>query len=170
MLLLFISLIAILYLIGAFLLGSIHITYPKEIFHVVLSTLTVGAILLSALQAAILAVQDRSLHQHKPFFTKQLPSMESMEIFLFKTVIISFLLLTTTLISSAFLFPKSLSLYFFTEKILLSFCAWLVFAILIIGRFMFGWRGRTAVNWTFLGTSLLLLIYFGSILMNYTQK
>jgi ABC-type uncharacterized transport system permease subunit len=37
-----------------------------------------------------------------------------------------------------------------------------VFAILLFGRWRFGWRGRTAVRWTLSGFALLLLAYFGS--------
>lgn len=145
--------------------GFIHISNPKEVIHVVLSTLTLSSILLSAIQAGILALQDRSLRRHHRVLTKNLPSMESMENFLFRLIMMSFLLLTSVLISSGFLFTESPS-SLFREKILLSFSAWLVFATLLTGRFMFGWRGQTAVRWTFLGTSLLILIYFSSFLIN----
>jgi len=37
-----------------------------------------------------------------------------------------------------------------------------VFAALLTGRRLMGWRGRTAVRWTLSGFSLLLLAYLGS--------
>jgi ABC-type uncharacterized transport system permease subunit len=40
--------------------------------------------------------------------------------------------------------------------------SWLVFAVLLIGRARFGWRGRQAVRWLVAGSTLLLLAYVGS--------
>jgi ABC-type uncharacterized transport system permease subunit len=37
-----------------------------------------------------------------------------------------------------------------------------VFAILLFGRWRFGWRGRRATGWTLSGFTLLALAYFGS--------
>jgi ABC-type uncharacterized transport system permease subunit len=39
---------------------------------------------------------------------------------------------------------------------------WIVFGILLFGRWRFGWRGRTATRWTLSGFVLLGLAYFGS--------
>ena len=40
--------------------------------------------------------------------------------------------------------------------------SWAVFALLLIGRWRFGWRGRRAVRVLYAGTALLLLGYVGS--------
>ena len=40
--------------------------------------------------------------------------------------------------------------------------AWLVFGVLLLGRWRFGWRGRKALHWTLAGYVLLGLSYFGS--------
>ena len=48
------------------------------------------------------------------------------------------------------------------HKTVLSILAWLVFAILLVGRWLVGWRGRTAIRWTVSGFVLLMLAYFGS--------
>ena len=40
--------------------------------------------------------------------------------------------------------------------------AWVVFGVLLFGRWRFGWRGRMARNWTLSGFALLGLAYFGS--------
>ena len=37
-----------------------------------------------------------------------------------------------------------------------------VFAVLLFGRWRFGWRGRTATIWALSGFALLALAYFGS--------
>ena len=43
-----------------------------------------------------------------------------------------------------------------------SVLSWLTFAVLLIGRARFGWRGRQAVRVLYLGSGLLLLAYVGS--------
>jgi ABC-type uncharacterized transport system permease subunit len=37
-----------------------------------------------------------------------------------------------------------------------------LFAVLLIGRMRFGWRGRSAVQWTLSGFAVLAVAYFGS--------
>ncbi|CAN5439759.1 cytochrome c biogenesis protein CcsA [soil metagenome] len=48
------------------------------------------------------------------------------------------------------------------HKAVFSVMGWLVFAALLIGRRVFGWRGRRATSWLYLGCGLLLLGYVGS--------
>jgi ABC-type uncharacterized transport system permease subunit len=40
--------------------------------------------------------------------------------------------------------------------------SWLVFALLLWGRWQWGWRGKRAVRVLYLGAGLLLLAYVGS--------
>jgi ABC-type uncharacterized transport system permease subunit len=48
------------------------------------------------------------------------------------------------------------------HKAFFSILAWVVFAGLLIGRRLRGWRGRRATGWLYAGTVLLLLAYAGS--------
>ena len=48
------------------------------------------------------------------------------------------------------------------HKTIFSVLSWLVFAVLLVGRARFGWRGRQAVRWLVAGSALLLLAYVGS--------
>ncbi len=48
------------------------------------------------------------------------------------------------------------------HKTILSCLAWTVFAVLLFGRWQFGWRGRKAVHWTLGGFAILVLAYFGT--------
>lgn len=48
------------------------------------------------------------------------------------------------------------------HKSVLSAMAWAVFAVLLLGRVRFGWRGRQAVRVLYTGAALLLLAYVGS--------
>lgn len=48
------------------------------------------------------------------------------------------------------------------HKTVFSMLSWVVFAILMVGRLRFGWRGRQASRWLLAGSGLLLLAYVGS--------
>ncbi|MDH5540198.1 MAG: cytochrome c biogenesis protein CcsA [Rhizobacter sp.] len=48
------------------------------------------------------------------------------------------------------------------HKTLLSILGWAVFAGLLLGRRLFGWRGLRATRWLYAGAALLLLAYVGS--------
>ena len=48
------------------------------------------------------------------------------------------------------------------HKTVFSLLSWLVCAVLLTGRYRFGWRGRKAVRFLYAGTGLLLLAYAGS--------
>jgi ABC-type uncharacterized transport system permease subunit len=48
------------------------------------------------------------------------------------------------------------------HKTVLTIIAWVVYGVLVYGRWRFGWRGRTAVRWTLTGMGVLLLAFFGS--------
>ena len=50
----------------------------------------------------------------------------------------------------------------FDHKTVFSLLGWAVFAALIGGRLLRGWRGRRATRWLYAGTVLLLLGYAGS--------
>jgi hypothetical protein len=49
-----------------------------------------------------------------------------------------------------------------THKTVFSLLAWIVFAALLAGRRVFGWRGPLATRWLYAGAGLLLLAYVGS--------
>ncbi|HNT38571.1 MAG TPA: cytochrome c biogenesis protein CcsA [Rubrivivax sp.] len=48
------------------------------------------------------------------------------------------------------------------HKTVFSVLSWVVFAALVAGRRLYGWRGRRATRWLYVGTVLLLLAYVGS--------
>jgi ABC-type uncharacterized transport system permease subunit len=48
------------------------------------------------------------------------------------------------------------------HKTVFSVLAWGAFALLLLGRARFGWRGRTATRVLYIGSILLLLAYVGS--------
>jgi ABC-type uncharacterized transport system permease subunit len=48
------------------------------------------------------------------------------------------------------------------HKTLFAFASWGIFATLLIGRHVWGWRGKRALRWTLAGFALLILAYVGS--------
>ena len=76
-----------------------------------------------------------------------------------------FVLLSATLLV-ALVFGEQLygpqSVRKWDHKTVFSLLSWLTFAILLIGRMRFGWRGRVAVRMLYAGSGLLLLGYVGS--------
>ncbi len=69
-----------------------------------------------------------------------------------------FVLLSATLLAGA-IFGAG---WRWDHKSLFSVLAWLAFALLLLGRARFGWRGRKAVRILYVGSLLLLLAYVGS--------
>ena len=50
----------------------------------------------------------------------------------------------------------------FNHKTVFGVLSWIIFAALLGGRHVYGWRGRIAVRWTLAGFLMLLLAYLGS--------
>jgi ABC-type uncharacterized transport system permease subunit len=145
-----------------FAVGSYSWELPA---HIILSVTAYALITIAAAMAVALALLDRRLRNRKPLgWLSILPSMEALESGTFQALGIGFALLTLTLFSG-FIFVENLFGQQLSRKTILSCLAWLVFAILLFGRWRFGWRGRTATRWMLSGFSLLGLAYFGSRLV-----
>ncbi len=133
--------------------------------HILISLLAYSLLTIAALQAILLAIQNRHLHNRHPGgLIRALPPLQLMENLLFQLISVGFILLSLALISG-FLFLEDIFAQHLVHKTTLSVGAWLVFATLLWGRWQFGWRGRTAVRWTLWGGFFLMLAYFGSKLV-----
>lgn len=132
------------------------------ITHIVLSILAYSFITLAALQASLLALQENQLRKHnfKGVF-QYLPPLQTMENLLFEMIWLGFITLAAAIISGS-LFLHDIFAQHLAHKTILSIIAWCVFAILLTGRHLKGWRGTTATKWTLTGFSVLMLAYFGS--------
>ena len=118
-----------------------------------------------------MALAERSLHhggdeaKALPLsrFLEDLPPLLVLERILFRFIGLGFALLTLTAFSGVLfseeIFGQPLR---FDHKNVFTLVAWAVFGILLLGRRLWGWRGRTALRLTFGGFALLLLAYVGS--------
>lgn len=132
--------------------------------HFLAAMLAYSLFMLSALHAVFMGFVERRLHRRT--LTKRLASLPPilvMEALLFRMILIAFALLTLALGSgilfSEALFGKALVV---DHKTLFAFASWGIYAALLIGRHIYGWRGRVALRWTLAGFMILLLAYVGS--------
>jgi ABC-type uncharacterized transport system permease subunit len=133
--------------------------------HIVLSTLAYALLTIAAALSIALALLDQRLRNRKPLGKLSLlPSVEALESGTFYALGSGFAILTLALFSG-FIFVEDLFAQNLSRKTILSCLAWLVFGVLLFGRWQFGWRGRTATRWTLSGFGLLGLAYFGSKLV-----
>jgi ABC-type uncharacterized transport system permease subunit len=142
----------------------IALTSRSAVIHVIVALVAYSLLLLATVQSVMLLLQESKLrHKHPGGFLRALPPMQTMEEVMFQMIALGFALLTVTLVSGIFFSERVFATPFkLTHHIVLAALGWIVYAWLLIGRWRFGWRGRTAVHWTIGGFALLVLGYFGT--------
>ena len=130
--------------------------------HVVIALLGYSVLSIAAVLALLLAVQERTLRSHRPArMIRALPPLVQTETLLFRLIGTGFALLTLTLFSGL-LFISNIRAQHLVHTTVLTIVAWLIFGALLLGRWRYGWRGRSAVNLTLVGMAVLVLAFFGS--------
>lgn len=133
--------------------------------HMVSSVLAFGLLSIAGVYAFFVFLIDHFLRQHhlNPV-VRSLPPLEVLENLLFKLIALGLLLLTVSL-GSGVMFINDIFAQHLLHKTILSMMAWLVFGIMLFGRWRYGWRGSLAVRLTLAGIILLVLSYFGTKLV-----
>ena len=137
---------------------------PLFTLHFAIAMLAYSLFIVATVHAVVMLFEEKWLHRGVlPPFLRTLPPLLEMEALLFRILLAAFVLLTLTVVSGVFfseqLFGKPLR---FNHKTVFGILSWLVFGGLLVGHYWRGWRGRTAVNWTLAGFTMLLLAYVGS--------
>jgi ABC-type uncharacterized transport system permease subunit len=137
------------------------IPYSLQV-HILTSIIAYSFLAIAALQALLAGYQNWQLkHKHQNVLMRTMPALETMEKLLFKLIWVGEILLTASLLTGFYVYDD-----FFAQqlihKVTFSIVAWLVYAVLIFGRYHYGWRGQRAINWTWVGFSAILLGYLGS--------
>lgn len=154
----------------AIILGMLfHVdhTFPKsEVMelklHILLSIMASSLLGIAAVHAIVLAIQDRNLrNKHPGGYIRGLPPLQTMETLLFQMIGLGFFLHSLSLITGMISLDDMFAQHV-VHKTVLSIISWFVFAILLWGRWRFGWRGTKAIRWTLGGFITLLLAYLGS--------
>ena len=130
--------------------------------HILMSIMASSLLGIAAVHAIVLAIQDRQLRNKRPGgYIRALPPLQTMESLLFQMIGLGFILHSLSLITGI-IYLEDMFAQHLAHKTILSIIAWFVFAILLWGRWRFGWRGTTAIRWTLGGFTTLLGAYLGS--------
>lgn len=138
--------------------------FPAFKAHLLIAMLAYSLFTIAALHATLMAVLERRLHHaNLSAMFANLPPLLTMETLLFRVIWTGFILLTLTL-ATGIVFSEELfgKVATFNHKTLFAFISWGIFAALLGGRQLYGWRGRVAVRWTLTGFVMLVLAYIGS--------
>ncbi|MFK4751772.1 cytochrome C assembly family protein [Oceanobacter antarcticus] len=138
-----------------------HLSYGL-VWHILLSILAYSVFVIAAVQSVLLSLQDHHLRKHKTHgLIQALPPLQTMDLLLIEMIWLGMILLT---LAFAIGWPSVVDLkeQHLLHKVVFASIGWAVFAMLLFGRYRFGWRGVTASRWTLIGTGFLVLSYFGS--------
>lgn len=131
--------------------------------HLALAMIAYSLFVIALLHATLMAVAERQLHRKSAVVLSGLPPLLTLERLLFRVIGAAFVFLTLTLATgiafSETLFGRPLRL---DHKTVFAILSWAAFGWLLAGRWLYGWRGRTALRWTLTGFAMLLLAYVGS--------
>ncbi|MGN7611187.1 cytochrome C assembly family protein [Magnetococcales bacterium HHB-1] len=131
--------------------------------HLFLAFLAYGLFCIAAILALLDAFQAHALKQKRfgPFFST-IPSLTRLEVALFRVVQLGFLSLTLSIITGMLHFHLQYDVWLiFNHKVVFSLSAWVVMALLLGGRYIYGWRGRNAVRMVLIGYGFLVLAFLG---------
>jgi ABC-type uncharacterized transport system permease subunit len=129
--------------------------------HILLSMAAAALLFAAAVTALLLLFLERRLRTRRlSNLPSVLPPLDALEKVMFRLIGAGFGFLTLALFTG-FVFVTNLFTQNLVQKTVLSLIAWLVFGVLLVGRLRFGWRGRSAVQWTLSGFGILAVAYFG---------
>jgi ABC-type uncharacterized transport system permease subunit len=132
--------------------------------HLLVAMAAYSLLTIASLHVLLMMLIERRLHEGVlPQRLRNLPPLLTMEKLLFQIIWAGFILLTLTIASGVIyseeLFGKAAT---FNHKTVFGVISWIIFAALLSGRHLYGWRGRVAVRWTLAGFLMLVLAYVGS--------
>ena len=132
---------------------------PWAPLHWVLGIGSYGLFGAAVLHAALLDAAERRLRLRTgpPLGALGMPLLQ-LERLTFRFVEAGFVVLSAAIVFGAF----TVTQWRWDHKTVFSLLGWAVFAALLAGRQLRGWRGRRATRWLYAGTLLLLLAYVGS--------
>jgi ABC-type uncharacterized transport system permease subunit len=141
---------------------EIHLPQWEITAHITLAALAAGWLSMAAILVLVLTWQNNRLRARQPLgLMALLPPIETVERLLFASLTAGFAVLTLALVTGFFFVYDAVQQHL-VHKMVLAIVAWLIFAVLLWGRYKFGWRGRQALRFTIGGFVALALAYFGS--------
>lgn len=137
---------------------------PPVFFHILVAVLSFGVLCIAGMQALILMIMEPIVRRRSRWgFSWRTPPLQSMEHLLFQTIWLGFILLSLVLVSSLYSYHEALfQQVALLQKTILASLAWVVFAMLLLGRKLAGWRGRRVTLGTLGGILVLIVAYLGT--------
>lgn len=144
-----------------------HSQAPAFRAHLLMSITAYSLFLIAAVHALFLLWAEKAMHQPTVITSQTgLPPLLTLEALLFRLIEAGFMVLTLTLLTGVFFAEETFGRPFpLTHMTVFGVLSWLVFAGLLLGRHLRGWRGRRAVSWTLAGFVMLFLAYMGAQLV-----
>ena len=141
--------------------------------HIMVASLTSGVFVVAFLLAVVIYFQARHLHSTDELLNdtqdswiNRLPPMLAMERLLVRVLVLGFVLLSGLILTGMFFGEAVWGMALkWNHKTLFTVLAWMVIAVLLLGRKMRGWRGLLLVRSTIIGFVLLFLAYVGTHLV-----
>ncbi|NLY64593.1 MAG: cytochrome c biogenesis protein CcsA [Alcaligenaceae bacterium] len=140
--------------------------------HLLASLFAYSLIAIAAIQAFLMTALDQYLHKPVNFqenagllsrILEAQPPLMLQERILFRLIWIGFSVLTLSIITGSMVsLSQTSQILPFDHKTFFTLLSWLVFGVLLLGRSLWGWRGRLALRWTLVGFALLMLAYTGT--------
>lgn len=139
--------------------------------HMAVALLAYSTLTIAAFHAVLMALQESRLHglpraANRDWLTAtldRLPPLLTMEKLLFRLIALGFFLLSLTVLSGVVFSEELFGVPFkWDHKIIFTLLSWALFGVLLAGRYLRGWRGKTALRFILTGFTTLLLAYVGS--------
>jgi len=131
---------------------------PWAPLHWVLGIASYGLFGAAVLHGAMLNRAERQLRRHPAAAAPAGVPLLRLERLTYRFVAAGFVVLSAALLLGAWFAAP----WRWDHKTVFSMLGWTVFAALLAGRRVFGWRGPRATRWLYAGAGLLLLAYVGS--------
>lgn len=139
--------------------GAIHAVSPWAPLHWLMGFASYGLFGAAVLHAIWLDRAERAMRSRRvPAPGAGVLPLLLLEQLTFRFVAAGFLVLSGAIALGSWF----MATWTWDHKTVFSVLAWAVFAGLLGGRRAFGWRGRLATRWLYVGSVLLLLAYVGS--------
>ncbi len=130
--------------------------------HILFAIIAYGLLIMATGQSLLLAYQERALRARRGVgMMSVLPPLQTMERLLFAMLWLGIAVLSLA-IATGFAYLDNLFAQRVVHHTVLACLSWLVYAVLLTGRHLAGWRGATAVRFTLVAFLLLVLAYLGS--------
>ena len=132
--------------------------------HILIAMLSYACLVFTSARAATIHLQENSLREPS---IKQpdhsLPSLVELDASLQRLLLITFVLLSGTLLTGILVNISSGNAFLiFDHKTFFSLLAWILIGMIIGGKQFFGWRGRMVAKMTMIGCFLVILSYIGT--------